>query len=176
MLVAISGGISCGKQHALTNFGCLWKGGTWLGVFVTNETGSDGVIVPQEESKTHTHGEAWYKMDGFDSNSPFVEFDLPESGDEGYCFEQGTEYNLWMGEAMLQQGDDNNPEDNAYTDIFICSDTKTTTTTTASPNTSSSPVNEIPPGYEGCYKGLDNAKQRFDNSSGLGSSRNSPLK
>ena len=48
-------------------------------------------------------------------------------------------------------------------------------TTTATPNTISSPVNEVLPGYEGCYKGLDSAKQKFDLSSGIGGGRNSPL-
>ena len=156
------------------NFGCV---ASRLHVFVTDENGSYGVIVPQESLKKPNGLPwpwPWYELDGFNSNSPFVEFDLPESGDKGYCFEQGTEYNLWMGEAMLQRGDADNPEDKAYTDIFICPDT-TTTTTITTPSTNSSPENEVSPEYKGCYKGLDSAKQIFDHSSGIGGSKNSPL-
>ena len=121
MLVAISGGVSCNSGYALTNFGCTAGGGSKIAPYVTDGRGKYGVIVPQESSKTGgTPGKNWYALDGFNSYSDFVEFDLPEDSDKGYCFEQGTEYNLWMVEPMMSSGDHDNPEDKAYTDIFIC--------------------------------------------------------
>ena len=105
MLVAISGGVTCGL-YSKTNFGCT-ASCCELGVYVTEGKGYQYSIAPKD---TTGH----YTMTGYNENSPFIEFSLDD-----YCFETGTEYNLWYNEDMEDDSEWNNGG-TAYPDIYIC--------------------------------------------------------
>ena len=103
MLVAVSGGVTCYPGYPLSNFGCS----TTLRVYVTNGKGYEYTIAPKGLTGN-------YRLAGYNAASPFVEFPL-----ENYCFETGTEYNLWYTEDMLDSSEGDNAG-TAYTDIYIC--------------------------------------------------------
>ena len=88
--------------------------------------GSEYIVVPYEGDTKVTHHpsfrtHSWYHLTGYNSSSPYLEFDLPKTSEEDfYCFEEGTEYHLWYGEDMIDWSDTNNGG-TAYTDIYIMS-------------------------------------------------------
>merc|ERR1711863_207161 len=91
-------------------------------VFVTDGKGLDHLIVPKKDL-LFDNGIWWgYKLPlqnaRLDPTS--IEFDLPLSnGGSDYCFEEGTEYSLWMIEDMYDMSENDNLG-TAYTDIYIC--------------------------------------------------------
>ena len=113
MLVAISGGVRCKSSSPYTNFGCHSTAGKVIQVYVTEGKGYNHTIVPQNMTGS-------YNLPGRDSDSTFLEFELPTTGgNSDYCFKNGTEYNLWY----LGDMEDDSEFDNggtAYTDIYIC--------------------------------------------------------
>ena len=61
-----------------------------------------------------------YNLPGQDSDSPFLEYDLPiKEGESDYCFKTGTEYHLWYKEDMIDSSETDN-HGTAFTDIYIC--------------------------------------------------------
>ena len=117
MLVHISGGVTCALKYDASNFGCTYPGfGGKPMVYVTDGKGKslEHVIVPQNhEDKDKLGG---YNLTGYTHESPFLVFDLPCY----YCFNKGVKYNLWYGEDLLDVYEDDNGDDTAYTDIYIC--------------------------------------------------------
>ena len=100
------------------NFG---SGGEWkLAVYVTTAKGAQHVVVPHSGDPTVVQrGGNWYSKSGYNSNNPFVEFDLPGVNEETYyCFEKGKEYQIWHGEDMIGSAEHDN-HGTAYTDILI---------------------------------------------------------
>ena len=89
-----------------------------------SKLGSQYAIAPYAgDPKVKAHPKhpsgSWYFLPGFNSSSPYLEFDLPHTSKKsGYCFEAGTEYHLWYGEDMIDYSDSNNGG-TAYTDIYI---------------------------------------------------------
>ena len=125
-----SGGVGCfDNQISLSNFGCRnHEVSDHVAPHVTkgkgSELGSEYAIAPYAgDPKVTAHPSypsgSWYKLPGFNSMSPYLEFDLPHTNTY-YCFENGTEYHLWYGEDMIDWGETDNLG-TAYTDIYIMS-------------------------------------------------------
>merc|ERR1712241_946636 len=99
MLVAISGGVSCySPTYPPSNFGCAREPlkGSDLMVYVTNGKGYEYTIAPKGKRGS-------YRLNGYNPAWGFVEFPL-----ENYCFETGTEYNLWYTEDMQDSSEYDN--------------------------------------------------------------------
>ena len=130
-----SGAVWCaeGQQHH-TNFGCSklaeindeYPDDTddALSTYLTTGKGSEYAVVPYEgdpKVASHPSYPGWYVISGYNSTSPFLVFDLPQTNEAPYyCFEEGIEYQLWYGEDMVDAYTDNNGG-TAYTDIYIMS-------------------------------------------------------
>ena len=83
--------------------------------------GFEYAIVPRADDPKATirSDKIWYSLSGYSSSSSYLEFDLPLTDDESYfCFEKGTEYQLWYGEDMYDVTESDNGG-TAYTDIYI---------------------------------------------------------
>ena len=124
-----SGGISCAVSLGrYGKFGCGVHTRAWsslLAVYVTEGKGSDYVIVPSVLPHAGiTLNEIYiglYQRSGYNSMSPYVEFDLPLNADNSYfCFEEGKEYQLWHGKDMYDTDESRN-DGTTYTDIYIMS-------------------------------------------------------
>ena len=132
-----SGEVTCSVSAGdKGNFGCGIYSGTvgvqggvrWsslLAVHVTEGKGSDYVIVPSvlphAEVTPSSIYRGLYQLSGYNSMSPFVEFDLPLNNDNSYfCFEAGTEYQLWHGEDMYDIHESDNGG-TTNTDVYIMS-------------------------------------------------------
>ena len=92
---------------------------------MTEGKGSDYIIVPSVLPNAgitlSSIYAGLYQRSGYNSMSPYVEFDLPLNSDNSYfCFEEGKEYQLWQGEDMYDINDSNNGG-TTYTDIYIMS-------------------------------------------------------
>ena len=125
-----SGAVWCAPNYP-SNFGCNNHPGPshWdISAYLTVGKGYEYAVVPFEgDPKVTVHPDPtprsrlWYLLSEFDSMSPYLEFDLPLTDVESYyCFEEGTEYQLWYGEDMIDASEFNNGG-TAYTDIFITS-------------------------------------------------------
>ena len=123
MLHAISGGVSC--RHGVgeatertSNFGC--PDSSEIAIFVTEGKGIEYAIAPApcEESEVDwDYG--WYSLPGFNSDSSLLELSLPlKECETHYCFNMGTEYQLWHVDDMKDVSEINN-HGIAYTDIYI---------------------------------------------------------
>ena len=121
-----SGGVSCSEKGGNSNFGCGESSdSSHIAVFVTEGKGPGRAIVPRAgDPKVTMQKLPWkgmYFLSGFNSMSPHVEFDLPMIVDNSYfCFEEGTEYQLWYGEDMYDYAESDNGG-TTYTDIYIMS-------------------------------------------------------
>ena len=86
--------------------------------------GSEYAVVPYEgdpKVASHPSYPGWYALSGYNSMSPFLVFDLPQTNEAPYyCFEEGIEYQLWYGEDM-NDWSESNDGGTAYTDIYIMS-------------------------------------------------------
>ena len=122
-----SGAVQCsvGSQLA-SNFGCnnVPSVGQHVTTYLTVGKGLEYVVVPFEgdpKVTAHPSYPTWYLLSGFNSMSPYLEFDLPLTDEESYyCFEEGTEYQLWYGEDLVDWSEGND-SGTAYTDILITS-------------------------------------------------------
>ena len=76
------------------------------------------VIAPYDgDPKVTSLTQDWYQLTGYDSMSPYLEFDLKDSY---YCFEEGTEYHLWFGEDLYPtHSEHDNSDSSVITDIYI---------------------------------------------------------
>ena len=119
-----SGGVTCSENGGLSNFGCgESEFSNHLAVYVTTGKGSGYAIVPKAgDPKVTPQKLPWkgmYFLSDYNSMSPYVEFDLPMTVDNSYfCFEEGTQYQLWYGEDMYDYAESDNGG-TAYTDIYI---------------------------------------------------------
>ena len=123
----LSGKISCHSGHDWGLLGCGRYTESWsnyLAVFVTKGKGSHNVIVPYAgdpkitmHSKYYVYYHQMHQI--YNAMSTSVEFDLPLSnGNSYFCFENGTEYQLWHGEDLYDYAEATNLG-TAYTDIYI---------------------------------------------------------
>ena len=121
-----SGGVSCSDKGGVSNFGCgASSDSSHIAVYVTAGKDPGDAIVPRPgDPKVKFQGMQWkgmYFLSGFSSMSPYLELDLPMIIDNSYfCFEEGTEYQLWYGEDMYDYAESDNGG-TAYTDIYIMS-------------------------------------------------------
>ena len=116
-----------GDYWSYYGFGRSLKGEWWstiLTVFVTKGKGSNNVIVPYAGDPKITISSRCrycYSHPVYNSMSTIVEFDLPLSnGNSYFCFEEGTEYQLWHGEDLYDAYEHDN-SGTSYTDIYIIS-------------------------------------------------------
>ena len=117
-----SGGVG-NAEDAASNFGS--RTSDYLGAWVTVGKGSEYAVAPYAGDPKVTfyteNTSGWYFLSGYNSVSPNLEFDLPLTDEESYyCFEEGTEYQLWYGEDMNDYTEYDNVG-TAYTDILITS-------------------------------------------------------
>ena len=123
-----SGYVACNNHPTYkSNWGCYEHSqvGQYVAAHVTVGKGSEHAVVPYTGDpkvtltpSSYPRG-GWYILSGFNSKSPYLEFDLPHNnGHSYYCFEAGTEYHLWYGEDMTEWTESDN-DGTAYTDIYI---------------------------------------------------------
>ena len=121
-----SGGVNCNvNAYSNSSFGCdpsrAGSSANRIGVFVTLGKGFEYAIVPSaNDPKAGIRSDKiFYSLSGYSASSNYLEFDLPLTDDESYfCFEKGTEYQLWYGEDMYDATESDNGG-TAYTDIYI---------------------------------------------------------
>ena len=92
-------------------------------VFVTLGKGFEYAIVPNADDPkvSFVFKKISYSISGYNASSSYLEFDLPLTDHESYfCFEKGTDYQLWYGEDMYESTESDNGG-TAYTDIYIMS-------------------------------------------------------
>ena len=123
MLDAISGGVSCrhgvGKLAEQTsNFGC--PNSSEIAIYVTEGKGIEHAIAPAPCEESNVEWDyGWYSLPGFNSDSPLLELNLPlKSWESHYCFNEGTEYQLWHTDDMKDVSEIDN-HGIAYTDVYI---------------------------------------------------------
>ena len=124
-----SGEITCAvSAGGYSKFGCGIHQAVWsslLAVHVTEGKGSDYVIVPSvlphAEVTLSSIYRGLYQRSGYNSMSPYIEFDLPLNNNNSYfCFGVGTEYQLWHGEDMYDIHESDNGG-TTNTDVYIMS-------------------------------------------------------
>ena len=131
MLLHRSGYVACGQgQQYHSNFGCnnLADVDGAISTYVTVGKGLPYALAPYPGDPNVTphvvYGTTiggWYVLSGYNSMSPYLVFNLPQTNERPYyCFEEGTEYQLWYGEDMTDWSESNDGG-TAYTDIYIMS-------------------------------------------------------
>ena len=98
--------------------------------------GWGGTIAPSpDDSSIHSqHVAGWWKKDGFNSASPYIQLDFPkhENADGSYCLIPSNNYYIWYAEdySGMEGGDNHGTTvDDVYVYALVPDDTTVTTTT-----------------------------------------------